>query len=124
MSVLVKTVHAAKAEKKDPKVEVKRRLLNYRNTPHPATGKAPVELVFKRSIKTRIPRKTILLGEEEIEEAKEVDKRSRLERKEQFDKRKRTVDKAVCSGDTVLIKQSKSSVKPPFDPTPYEVEEV
>ena len=45
MSVLM-TIHAAKAYKKDPMIEAKRRLLNYRNTPQPATGKSPAELVF------------------------------------------------------------------------------
>ena len=35
MRVLVKVVHAAVASGQDPKVEVRRRLLNYRNTPHP-----------------------------------------------------------------------------------------
>ena len=53
----MKTIHTAKAEKKDPKLEIKKRLMNYRNTPHPATGKAPAELVFRQTVKTKIPRK-------------------------------------------------------------------
>ena len=57
MSVLVKTINAAQAEGIDPKMEVKPRLLNYRNRPHQATGKAPAELVFRNLLKTRIPRK-------------------------------------------------------------------
>ena len=75
MAVLVKTIHAAKAEKKDPKVEVKRRLLNYRNTPHPATGKAPAELMFRRSVKTRIPSRIQLFGKEQLKEAKSQESR-------------------------------------------------
>ena len=73
MSVLVKTIHAAKAKGKDPKLEIKRRLLNYCNTPHPATGKPSAELVLGRSIKTRIPRKAQLFDESHLEEAKEMD---------------------------------------------------
>ena len=37
--VLVKTVHVAVSTGKDPEIEVQRRLMNYRNTPHPSTGK-------------------------------------------------------------------------------------
>ena len=51
MGVLVKTIHAAKVIGMDPKVEVKRMMLNYRNTQHPATGKAPAELMLRRLIK-------------------------------------------------------------------------
>ena len=34
MATLVKVTHAAMAEGKDPRIEVQRRLLNYRNTIH------------------------------------------------------------------------------------------
>ena len=63
MSVLVKTIPTAKAEGKDPKLEVIRRLLNYHDTPHLATSKPPVELVFRSSIKTKISRKGQLFYE-------------------------------------------------------------
>ena len=55
MGVLVKTLHAAVASNQDPKVEVRRRLMNYRNTPHPSTGKTPAELMIRRQIRTRVP---------------------------------------------------------------------
>ena len=51
MGVLVKVVHAAVASGQDPRVEVRRRLLNYRNTPHPSTGKTPADLMMRRQIK-------------------------------------------------------------------------
>ena len=54
MSVLVKTIHAAIAEGKDPTVEVRRWIMNYRNTLHPSTGKAPNELTKGRLLKTKI----------------------------------------------------------------------
>ena len=47
MSVIAKTVHAAIAEGKDPQVEVRRRLMNYRNTQHRSIGKALSELMQK-----------------------------------------------------------------------------
>ena len=55
MGVIVKLVHAAMAEKKDPKLEIERRLMQYRNTPHPSTGKTPSELMFNRVVRTRLP---------------------------------------------------------------------
>ena len=48
-------VHAAVAMGKDPQTEVQRRLLNYRNTPHPSTGKSPSELIMNRRLKTKVP---------------------------------------------------------------------
>ena len=47
MGVLVKKIHVPRVEGKNLKVEVKRRMLNYLNTPHLATGKAPAELMFQ-----------------------------------------------------------------------------
>ena len=55
MDVLRKTVHTAKVEDEAPMRAVKRKMLNYRNTPHPTTGKAPAALLFGRMMKTRIP---------------------------------------------------------------------
>ena len=56
------------------KGSIKKRLMNYRNTAHPTTGKVPAELVFRKTIRTRIPRKIRLLDETELEEAKKMDK--------------------------------------------------
>jgi len=60
MSVLVKTVHAAIVEGKDLKLEIQRRVINYRNTPHPSTGKAPNQLIMGRLLNTKIPSTTSL----------------------------------------------------------------
>ena len=48
MATLVKVTHAAMAEGKDPRIEVQRRLLNYRNTIHPSHGKTPASLMMNR----------------------------------------------------------------------------
>ena len=61
-------IHTPKVKKKNPKLEMKRRLMNYRNMSHPATGKVPAELVFRQTVKTRHPRRPKLLEKEEKEE--------------------------------------------------------
>jgi hypothetical protein len=124
MGVLVKTVHAAIAAGKDVQTEVQRRLLNYRNTPHPSTGKTPSEMIMLRRTKTKIPsiRRTI---EPVIhKEAKQKDAETRVARKEIFDKKHKVKEQIIQPGDQVLIKQQKTTIKPPFDPTPYDVTEV
>ena len=61
---------------------VKRRLLNYRNTPHPSTGVAPAELMFRRNIRTRIPTiRKELQPETQLQKAKQRDSVSRQIRK-------------------------------------------
>ena len=121
MAVIKKTIHAAKSEGKDPKEAVRLRVFNYRNTPHPATGEAPATLMFGRNIKTKIPALPRLVGKEALEKAKEVDKEERKKRKEVFDKKKKTKSIEAEEGSKVLIKQKSTTVKPPYDPEPYEV---
>ena len=55
MGVLVKAVHTAIAAGRDVQTEVNRRLLHYRNTPHPSTGRTPAELIMGRRMRTKIP---------------------------------------------------------------------
>ena len=124
MGVLVKVVHAAVASNQDPRVEVRRRLLNYRNTPHPSTGKTPAELMIRRQIKTRVPGLMKSTMDKVDIEAKTMDKVAREKRKSRFDSSKHAKTKEVMKGDKVLVKQKKSSINPPFDPRPYTVTEV
>ena len=73
MGVIVKLVHAAMAEKKDPKLEIERRLMQYRNTPHPSTGKTPSELMFNRVVRTRLPTMRKTMNKEAVQEVREKD---------------------------------------------------
>jgi len=40
--------------------DLQRRVINYRNTPHPSTGKAPNQLIMGRLLNTKIPSTTSL----------------------------------------------------------------
>ena len=103
---------------------MRRRLLNYRNTPHPSTGKTLAQLLMNTRPRTRIP--SLLRPElgKVHQEAQKQDRETREKRKEVFDKRKRAVKKEVKPGDKVLVKQQKTTLKPPYDPKPYTVEKV
>ena len=54
-TVLVKIMHTAAAEGRDPRFEVQKRLLNYRSTVHPSTGFSLADLIMGRTIQTKIP---------------------------------------------------------------------
>ena len=123
MSVLVKTVHAAKAQGKDPQVEVRRRVMNYRNTPHKSTSKTPAELIMNRRLRTKIPCLVLSAEGRVHEEAREKDKETRRQRKGVRDSR-RAQERIVKPEDEVMVQQKKTSIQPPFDPKPYKVTEV
>ena len=124
MGVIVKVVHAAIAEGKDPKVEMWKRLRNYRNTPHPSTGKSPAELMMARQLKTRIPTFVSPSSSKVHQEAKRKDREERLARKEEFDKKHKARNQDIKKGDKVLIKQQKTTIKPPYNPKPFTVIDV
>ena len=86
---MVKTVHAAIAAGKDVPTEVQRRLLNYRNTPHPSTGKTPSEMIMLRRTKTKIPILRKVAEPDIRKEAKQRDGETRAARKQVFDKKYR-----------------------------------
>ena len=124
MGVIVKLVHAALAEKKDPKLEIERRLMQYRNTPHPSTGKTPSELMFNRVVRTRLPTMREKVDTEVVKEAREKDKAEREKRKKMRDRKKTAQEKEVKPGDKVLVAQRKTTTRPPYDPDPYTVKEI
>ena len=106
------------------RIEVQRRLLNYRNTIHPSTGKTPATLMMNRKIRTKLPA-IIKPSKDKIhKEARETDAKTREERKVKLDKRRSAREIEYKVGDKVLIKQKKTTTQPPFDPRPYTITEV
>ena len=73
----MKLVHAAIAEKKDPKLEIERRLMQYSNTPHPSTGKTPSKLMFNRVVRTRLPTVRKVMNKLAVQKAREKDQQER-----------------------------------------------
>ena len=124
MGVLVKVVHTAIAQGRDPKEKVMRWLLKYRNTRHPSTGFTPAELLMNRRPRTKIPSLRQPAEGEMHQRAQAKDQETRAVRKEMVDRKKRAGIKNICPGDRVLVKQQKSTIKPPYDPAPYTVTSV
>ena len=118
---MCKLVHTAVADRKDPKEEIYNFLLQYRATPHSTTEYSPAELLFGRKIKTKLPQ---ILIRQETDRQRSMRKQhdaKKLAQKEYFDKRYRSHQKPLKPGNRVLLRQDKSTTKPPYDPNPYKV---
>ena len=124
MSSIVKITHASIAEGKDPKEEIYKFLMIYRNTPHSSTGQTPASLMMNRGIKTKIPSIIKTPTFPQHQKAQEQDAISKAKQKAYADKHRRAKDKKFEVGDTVLLHQKKTTTKPPFNPDPYTVTEV
>merc|ERR1712059_151974 len=88
------------------------------------TGKMPAGLMMRRPIRTRVPGMMKQATDKTNKEAKAQDEKTRRERKERYDRKKRVKECHIKPGDRVLIKQERTTVRPPYDPKPYEVTEV
>ena len=124
VKLMCKLVHTAVADRKNPKDEVQNFLLQYRATPHPTTERSPAELLFGRKLKTKLPR---IIRQEETREQRsirELHDQKKSVQKKYFDKRYHAKQKMVKPGDRVLLKQKKTTTKPPYNPNPFTVSSV
>ena len=120
VKVMCKLLHTAVSENKDPKTE----LLHYRATPHSATGRSPAELLFNCKLQTKLPQIFTVKEYDDLKDMRERHDEKRLKQKKHFDIHKRARTKNIAVGDKVLIRQNKTTLKPPIDPLPYTVTEV
>ena len=108
MASMVKIAHASLAEGKHPKEEILKFLLNYRNTPHSATGVTPASLMMNR----------------DIMQAQQKNAAAKSKQKEYADRHRRAKEREYKVGDKVLIHQKNTTTKPPYDPDPYTVTQI
>ena len=124
VKVMCKLLHTAVSENKDPKTELYNYLLHYRATPHSTTGRSPAELLFNCKLQTKLPQIFTVKECDVLKDMRERHDEKRLKQKKYFDIHKRAKTKNIAVGDKVLIRQNKTTLKPPFDPSPYTVTEV
>ena len=121
---LCKLIHTCAAENKDPKKELSRFLLQYRATPHLTTGRSPAEMLYNRKIRTKLPSFDISKETKDRSRIRQQHNDKKMRQKRYFDKRRKATDKPVKVGDQIMIKQEKSTTKPPFNPDPFKVTSV
>ena len=124
VKILCKFIHSTIAEGKDPQEELQNYLLIYRSTPHTTTGKSPAEMLYGRTLKTKLPQIFSKKESHDAAKVRDYHNAKKLQQKANFDKHHRVKEKHIGVGDKVLIKQTKTTTKPPFDPSPYNVTQV
>ena len=118
---LMKRIKIAFAENLDYKVEVRKYIVAYRNTPHTITGKCPSEVLFGRKVRTRVPHLAdIYHDDQELRDKDSELKHSMVEQRNIG-----RVPHTVSVGDFVLLKRDNpSKVQTPFHTNPFVVREV
>ena len=124
VKTLCKLIHTCAAENKDPRKELSRFLLQYRATPYLTTGRSPVEMLYNRKIKTKLPSFDIHKETGEQAEIRRQHDEKKIRQKKYFDKSRKAAPKPIKVGDQILVKQDKSIKKPPFNPDPFKVTSV
>ena len=124
MASLAKITHAAIAEGVKPCEVLSTFLMSYRSTPHGSTGKSPSQLLMKKELKTKIPCVDSLKEGVRDKSVEEIDSAEKAKHKKYADKRRRARESEIKVGDNVLVKQKKTTTRPPWDPNPYLVEKV
>ena len=125
MKHCAKIYHTALIERRNPKAELNKHLRIYRATPHPTTGKPPALLLFGRNIQTRIATHTSHLTADSntrqghIEEAKEREVQQKMKQKMYKDDKPYVKHHNIQEGDQLLLAQTKTKTKPPYNPRPY-----
>ena len=116
-------VHTALIKKQDPRKVVHRYLASYRAAPHKTTGKSPYELLFNRKMQTKLPQLNIKVNKDLDKEVRSKHDEEKQKQKKYVDEKRRAKEKKIQAGDQILLQQKKSTVKTPWDPEPFEVQE-
>ena len=82
------------------------------------------DLIMGRLLKSKIPTLIKPATGKIHKEAKAKDQQTRANRKLLRDTRRKATTKIITPGDNILIKQQKTTTKPPYDPKPYTVTKV
>ena len=119
MSPLQKAIKTSVASGQNHKTELHKLLLNYRNTPHPATGKSPPEIMFGRKLKTKLPKFSIRLDDSYVRNG---DKQMKMKNKNYADIKRKSKPCRLKYGDYVIVKRTgHNKLETSFHPKPAQV---
>ena len=102
MKHIKKVFHTSAVEGTDPYLQINERLMQFRATPHPTTGKSPAELLFGRIFKTKLPDMRInpAVNRTDMVEARDNDERAKARQKHYKDKNNHVQQTPIVPGDT------------------------
>ena len=116
---LLKSMRIAHAEGRNWKEELHKYLLMYRATPHTVTGVSPAELLFNRTIRTKLPEVQDPINDEEV---RDRDRERKARGKTYSDAKRRARESEIQVGDAVLLQQKPThKLMPRFEAEPYQV---
>ncbi|KAK3083972.1 hypothetical protein FSP39_006106 [Pinctada imbricata] len=119
MQPLQKIIKAANIENKNYRQELHQFLRNYRATPHSTTGISPAEILFSRTIKTKLPEMPKSPPNSPL---RNNDASEKSKNKKYADSKRKGRESSIKEGDQVLVKQRKrDKLTPPFHPKPAKV---
>ena len=117
---ILKSIRATHSEGKCWKQELYSFLRNYINTPHAATQKIPVELLFGKQHKTRLPQ--LPTESTSDDDVRNKDTEAKQKMKTYADRRNHAATRLIKIGDRVLVKQNKrNNLSAYFNNKPYTV---
>ena len=118
MKSIKKVCHTARIEGKCFKQEMYKFLRQYRSTSHSTTGKPPAELLFGRTIRTKLPDLITPTNNTPIKERHDIAKQKQKEHK---DNKRYVKPHNINVGDRVLLLQKETKLNSRYDPVPYKV---
>ncbi len=119
---MLKCMKIAQAMGKNWRLELVKYLRSYRTTPHNTTGKPPAELLFSRSIRTKLPE----VREQAVNDGdvRDRDAERKMKSKIYADVKRGAKPCDIRAGETVLVKQPKrNKLTSDFKPEPFKVVE-
>ncbi|CAG2247242.1 unnamed protein product [Mytilus edulis] len=115
---LLKRMRIANAEKKNLSTEIQTYLKMYRSTPHCTTGVSPAELLFNRTLRTKLP--DIQIRSHDDTEVRDRDSQRKEKGKLYADTRRNATTNDLKAGDSVLVKQNRGNkLSTTFNPKPF-----
>lgn len=120
---MMKRLKISQGLKQDWKEELRKYLLMYYSTPHSTTGKTPSELLYGRTIRTKLPSLRDTSASVVPTDYRDRDQKMKEDGKEKEDLRRKAKPSSLAAGDQVLMKNllPGNKLTTNFNPSPMVV---